>query len=448
MLKGFGKVFSFTFSQHVKTKGYKLSTILVGLILFLAPLIIIVCAQLFGGSNGGVGAPAATAAGKVFYADVSGGREADLGFLNSLGVPGFADIVYESRPDAESAIEAAEREDGSLVLIIDKDGGSYGAHVLLPDSSTLQIEDAEGYESFISNAFPYILAVKSGLTQEQLAEAAAPVETVVEPAGAADGEEGSDDMVKMVLSMALPYLNIMFLYFMVIFYGQGVANCVVMEKSSKLMDLFLMAVKPGAMVLGKVLAIALAAVIQFFAWILALLLGFAAGLGAVQLIDPAPSISLSGVLDILKQFLLSGMFTPGGIAVSLLITLSGFLLYCALASFGGSLAGKQEDLASTNMLFTMVLLISFFCALFAGGMMDGSRPPMWLNWVPFTSILTAPSQVLLGNISPLMGVGILAVAAVSAVLVMMLAGRLYSVLAMYKGNPPSLKRAVGMLRGK
>ena len=35
---------------------------------------------------------------------------------------------------------------------------------------------------------------------------------------------------------------------------------------------------------------------------------------------------------------------------------AGFLLYCALSSIGGAMAGKPEDLSVTNVLFTVILV--------------------------------------------------------------------------------------------
>lgn len=104
-----------------------------------------------------------------------------------------------------------------------------------------------------------ILAQKAGLDASQLQSLSAQVESTRQ----VQGEDGQTltpqqqqlETVRMVFSMALPFVLMMALYFMVLFYGQGVANNVLMEKNAKLMDTLLLAVKPTTLVLGKVFAL-------------------------------------------------------------------------------------------------------------------------------------------------------------------------------------------------
>ena len=114
----------------------------------------------------------------------------------------------------------------------------------------------------------------------------------------------------------LPYVNIMLLYFLILFYGQGTANCVVLEKSSKLMDTMLVSVKPEAMVIGKVLAQAFTCVIQIALWVIGLWGGFAAGIWAVKTINPDTTMPLIQMFG--HMGLLSSIFTPVNILFFLL----------------------------------------------------------------------------------------------------------------------------------
>ena len=155
--------------------------------------------------------------------------------------------------------------------------------------------------------------------------------------------------MKKVVAMILTFLNIMVLYFFVLIYGQSVAGSVVMEKNSKLMEVFLTAVKPSAMIMGKLLAISLSGMLQLISWVLALLIGFGAGGGLAQLINPDAGNPLAEILD-LAAALTDGMFSAGRLIAALVMALLGVILYCSLAAIGGSLAGKQEDLSSTNVM--------------------------------------------------------------------------------------------------
>jgi ABC-type Na+ efflux pump permease subunit len=244
----------------------------------------------------------------------------------------------------------------------------------------------------------------------------------------------------------------MLLYFMVLTYGQGVANSVITEKTSKLMDTFLVSVKPTAMVFGKVLAIALSGMLQLFCWIVMAIAGFILGTHAVRAINPDSDMALLAFFDTLELF--GGAFSLPGVIVGILILLAGFLLYCSLAAIGGSISEKPEDLANTNVLFSMVLVLSFFAVLYQGGVMnfeamdagESALGAAWLNWVPFTAIMIAPSRLMLGDLSLLQGFGCLAVVLATSALIMALAGRVYRLMALYKGNPPKIRQLITMLK--
>ena len=248
--------------------------------------------------------------------------------------------------------------------------------------------------------------------------------------------------------MLLPYLNIMILYFLVLFYGQGVANNVIMEKTSKLMDTFLVAVKPTAMVFGKVLAVTAASMLQFVIVAASLIGGFAARSALVRMINPDSDMLLLLFFDSLSEF--QGVLTVPGILLAVVMMVSGFFLYCSLSAIGGSAAGKPEDLSSTNVVFTTVLIVSFLAALYAGGIgsMDSGAFAKWLDFVPFTSILVTPSRIMLGEVSLGMGFVSLLLVLIVSVLCLLLAGKVYRMMALYKGNPPTPAKLMKMLKEK
>ena len=265
---------------------------------------------------------------------------------------------------------------------------------------------------------------RADLTPEQRALLTAPVEVTV-----TGGQTGEGEAMGL-LSMLLPFASLMLLYFLVLLYGQSTAASVILEKTSKLMDLFLVSVEPGAMVLGKVLA----GLLQLAVWAAGLAGGFAIGGAVVR----QTGVTLP-LLEVLKGVgRLTGLFSAPAMLEAAGLQLAGFLLYCSLSAIGGSMAGKAEDLSSTNVLFSLVLVASFFCCMFAGGMDGMTSSARWLDYVPFTAILVTPSRVLLGQTSLLGGL-------VSLALVV---GRVYRLMSLYKGNPPTPRRVLRMLREK
>ncbi|NLU24499.1 MAG: ABC transporter permease [Clostridiales bacterium] len=429
-LKGFSQVFSFTFRQQVRQRGYRLSLILITLLCFLLPAGIMAAVE--SGREETPTVAKSFQAETICVVDNTGGNGTDWSILNSTGLPGFTALRYVNESSLEAAKAAADGT--TLIAVLDQDGEAYAAQILLPEETELTASDADSYAVFLQSTLRIILTAKAGLTQlpQVMAQVAVP-----------DTEENGNGVMDL-LGMLLPYLNIMVLYFLILLYGQGVANSVILEKTSKLMDFFLVTVKPAAMVLGKVLAMALAGLLQLFCYLVGLTAGFGAGTLIAKAIHPDTTMPLIQFFASFRLF--SGMFSLPAVLLSVLLILAGFLLYCALAAIGGSLAGKPEDLSSTNILFVMALIVSFFCCLYSGGMSGMSSSADWLNYFPLTAILVTPSRVLIGQASLWTGVVSLVIVLAFALLLVLLAGKVYEMMSLYKGNPPSVQRMFRMLR--
>ena len=445
-LNGFRQVFSFTLKQQMNSKGYKLIMILLAVLLFLLPAVIMPLVEKFGGED----EMTSTKLANVYVVDLTEETSFDWNIMNMAGNNVFSNIAYTDCGDdmtvAQSMLEA---DTYGVILALEKDESDYLANVLLPDETELSDDDTDAFEKFINENFQLVLLTKSGLSPEQLTEIYTPTYASVEK-GIENPEDNAEEDpfagIRHVLSFLLPYLNIMILYFLVLYYGQNVANIVLMEKTSKLMDTFLVAIKPSAMIFGKVFAIALASIIQVAIWLVALIAGFFTGTQLVRMINPDTDMMLISFFESIGEF--SGVFSIPGAIVAVLIICAGFLLYCAVASIGGSLAGKPEDLGSTNILFTLILIVSFFCA-FTTGAMTGNMPSSlsWLDLVPFIAIMVTPSRVLLGNITILEGLLSLAITVALACVFVWVAGKIYKAMSLYKGNLPKPNQIVKMVTG-
>ena len=448
---GFGKIFSFTFLHHVKSKGYIASTLIVAMLCRLIPAGVLAGRELMGEGEAEPGQ------GMKQESEYEAGEEINLekefenlkflyvvdrsqdgidelaGFGDYLSKETGIDLqVIDFGNDMEKAAELSSGKRDVMVLTADQVGKDFELNLLVPEGGISETA-AESLVPFLDQ---YMESVKSRIN--------GPSEE--------DGNvtDGIDDM-KKVVAMILTFLNIMVLYFFVLIYGQSVAGSVVMEKNSKLMEVFLTAVKPSAMIMGKLLAISLSGMLQLISWVLALLIGFGAGGGLAQLINPDAGNPLAEILD-LAAALTDGMFSAGRLIAALVMALLGVILYCSLAAIGGSLAGKQEDLSSTNVMFTLILIISFFAALYGGGIegfgADGGLLKTLLDWIPFTAVMVTPSKILLGLIPLGYGLGSIALTAAVTIVLVAAAGRLYKAMSLYKGQVPSPKDILKLIRAK
>ena len=417
--RGLGRVFSFTFRRQLAQPGYRRLTILLALLCLLLPALLL---RLTAAPAGGAAEDVPLcAAREIVVLDRTEGEPVALGWLNDLRPEGWPSADYTSADASHGGADVL------LVTLERAESGDFTLAVTVPEGSGLTQADADAYASFLSGYADNILRAKAGL---------APFETA--------DEETLADAAYSVLAMLVPYLCLMVLYFMVLFYGQSVAGCVLMEKTSKLMDFFLVTVEPAAMVLGKILATALAGILQMAVWLASLAGGVALGTAFARAAVPGQTPAAVQVMESLAQ--LTGLFSLPALLLAAAIILAGFLMYCSLSAIGGSLAGKAEDLGTTNVLFSMVLVASFLACIIAGGMDGSAAGAAWLDWVPFTAVLIAPAHVLLGELTFAQGAAICALVLVCAVAIAWLAGRIYRMMSLYKGNPPSIQKALRMIR--
>ena len=428
----FPTVFSFTFHQQTCTKGWRVMTVLMALILFLLPALLPTLIDQTGDKE-----PPVCHAARLMVVDQTPG-DVDWSMLNQMG---DLQLEYILCDDLDTA--SAQAGDDGLIAVLSDYEGNYDLTVLCPDEGPMTFDDADACANFLTDGFQLILLQKAGMTLEQAAMLAVPV-TV-------DSGDEQDTIrteeIRDLMGELLPYCTVLLVYFMVLIYGQSVASSAVSEKTSKLMDTFLVSVRPEAMMLGKMLAISLAAILQLGVWLLALIGGCAAGAEILRSVNPD---STSGFLMLIDGIgTLGGLFTPASIAVAVAIMLSGFLLYCSLAAVGGAMASKPEELPTTNVMFTLALIVSFFACFYGGGMMSPDGITLsWVDWVPFTAILATPSRVLLGQITPLTGLLSLALVLIVSLLMCLLAGRVYRMMSFYRGAPPTPKRVLEMLRNR
>lgn len=477
--RGFGKIFSFTFLHHVKSKGYIASTLIIAMLCLLIPVGVLAGREFI---RGGEPEPeqgmaqemeSAMEQGTESTMELETGDETDLErereklqYLyvvdrsqDGIGeLAGFGDYlrqetgldlqVIDFGNDMEKAAELSSGKRDVMVLTADQVGKDFEINLLVPEGGVSEM----AAESLIPLLDQYMEGAKARINGAS-GEGDDAADGGADGSGAAEASEEGDDIdnLKEVVAMLLTFLNIMVLYFFVLIYGQSVAGSVVMEKNSKLMEVFLTAVKPSAMIMGKLLAISLSGMLQLTSWVLALLIGFAAGGGMAQLINPDAGNPLAEVLE-LAAALTDGMFSAGTLITALVMALLGVILYCALAAIGGSLAGKQEDLSSTNIVFTMILIISFFAALYGGGIEGFGADAGWLktmlDWIPFTAVMVTPSKILLGLIPLGYGLGSIALTAAVTVMLVAAAGRLYKAMALYRGQVPSPKDIAKLIRAK
>lgn len=136
--------------------------------------------------------------------------------------------------------------------------------------------------------------------------------------------------------LAVAMVVVALLYLALLFYGTMVAQGVVEEKSSRVVEVLLATVRPWQLLLGKVIGLGIVGMAQF------------AALGVVGLV-------LALATDVL---------TIPGAAIGTLLWglvwyLLGFLFYATVFAAAGSLVSRQEETQAVLLPITMVLVVAF-----------------------------------------------------------------------------------------
>lgn len=163
-------------------------------------------------------------------------------------------------------------------------------------------------------------------------------------------------------------------YLSVLTFGMSIAQSVVEEKQSRVIELLVAALPVRWLLAGKVLGNTVMALGQ-----IVVILG--AGLAGA---------TVAGQGEIVQQVLgASGWFVA--------FFLLGFVMLACLWAVAGSLASRIEDLQATTVVMQVLVIVPFFAALFA---MDPGPLQRVLSYVPFTAPLLMPARVVLGNAAP------------------------------------------------
>lgn len=229
------------------------------------------------------------------------------------------------------------------------------------------------------------------------------------------------------------YVLVIVIFMMIIMYGVMIAQSVTVEKSNRAIEVLVTSTDTNYLLFGKVIAGAIAGVLQVGVILLAVL-------GSYQL-----NRSIWGdVGEILDMFL----DIPANVLVTFaFFGIGGYLFYAFLYGAVGALVSKTEDISKSASGLQMIIMIAYFIALFQLGNVDGVVMKV-ASFVPLTSYTAMFARVAMGNVAiwEVILSGIILV--VSIVGVGILGSALYRMGTLRYGNPVKFTTAVKTLLNK
>ncbi|MFT3943865.1 MAG: ABC transporter permease [Ancrocorticia sp.] len=191
------------------------------------------------------------------------------------------------------------------------------------------------------------------------------------------GEAGADDGAKTIATIAFAYL----FFLAAIGYGMQIAQSVVTEKESRIVEILAAAVPIRAQLIGKVVGNTMMALGQVIAMVLVSLVGlsFTPYKSLISLVAPV-----------------AGWFT--------LFFVVGFAALACLWAAAGAMATRVQDLNQTTTPLMMIIMTVFILGMVASG-----TTAVVASYVPIASSLAMPKRLLEGDAGWLEALGSLGV---------------------------------------
>ncbi|HEX8026142.1 MAG TPA: ABC transporter permease [Candidatus Limnocylindrales bacterium] len=224
---------------------------------------------------------------------------------------------------------------------------------------------------------------------------------------------------------------VVLIFITLVIYGMWVAAGVVAEKSSRVMELLISAASPAQLVVGKVIGIGLAGLLQYAAIVVP-------AIATLLLEDRIAAVVLGG--GSLTGMSLS-VLTPQLLLAYGGFWILGFVLYSLIYAAAGSLVSRPEDLQVLALPLSLVAIVGYLEAVMAlsGGISTFMRVS---SFIPFWSPFVMLTRLAIGRADPweVVAAYVLLLAAIAVVGV--LAVRVYSAGVLLYGQRPGFRAIV------
>ena len=288
------------------------------------------------------------------------------------------------------------------------------------------VNDLSMYD-YLGEMFGQVLAecykqqylMEKGLTPEEIAESESFYVNVTEEVLGKDSGE----------NYWYTYVLVFVVYFLIIFYGQMIATSVTTEKSNRAIEILVTSVNSTSLICGKVLAGAIAGVLQA-----SIILG--SGFVSYSFVKEA----WGGMIDFIFNI------PTNVLVIYAVFAVLSYLLYAFIFGMLGALVSKTEDISKSSSPVMMIYIASFMIAIF-GMSSDSNNIVMKVaSYIPFTSGNAMFVRVAMGSVAIWEVIVSAVLLVASCVIAGLLAAKIFRFGTLHYGNPIKLKTALKKIR--
>ena len=412
-MKQIGTIMQYTFHDAIKKKAFKISTIIVVLLIALLCALprVISLFDMSEENNGSKEEQSSTVpsfSDKCYYID------------NENLIPGGIEALKTYYKDAEIQTGSEEKlhqykeeigKDGAVsAIVVSRQEGTAIPNIRIITKDFMSGINGDAATEILTETYVTDILTAQGLDAEMIALTKIKLSYQNEAVG-------TMNLSGYIMGILVTIL----IFYAIYYYGYGVSMSIATEKTSRVMETLVVSAKPSNILIGKCLGMGLLGICQF----------------AIVL--------LSGVVFykvfIPENFVLMGMplsldaFTYKSAILIGVYFLIGYALYAVLNAVCGASVSKIEDLNSAMMPVMMVAMISFFIGYFTA--ISGSGSSLFQKiamYIPFCSPFIMPFKLLNGDVAALDITISIALLIVAIVIVTMISIRIYSASVLHYGK--------------
>lgn len=392
-MNNFWTTFSHTALKRIKSKAFIISTAIMALLIigfFNIPQLI--------DTFTGTGSEGEGDASVIYVIDSSEFEGALADELETSWQDAGTDYINRSDEDMEELlVEAESSEDYVLSL----EGGAETLEAsLYGDGPGLGFVNM--VQEQVQSSKEQLAAEEMNLTAEETDMLLAPVavteQSFADPAD--QPEEAFSSSYWMVYGLVFA------IYLIVITFGSMIATEVATEKSSRVMELIVSSISPVTQMFGKLFGIGAA--------------------GAVNLIVLAGAVAVGSLMsgEDVFSFIFSEVIEPSLIAYALLFIVLGYFVYGGLAAMVGALVSRAEEVNQALQPLIFLAMIAFFLSIIA---LNAPELTVFrvLSYIPFFTPQLLFLRIGMGTVPGWEIAVILGILIISAILINLLAARVY-----------------------
>ncbi|CAN5756392.1 ABC transporter permease [soil metagenome] len=429
-------IFKREFTEAVSSKAFIIGTVLGPLLIFgLFGLQFLVIAKGGGGDH------------NIVVYDATGrgiGPLVEQRISEQSAMPSFVD-----RPTIELTVQAADETQKTQLMeqtsqrILAKELDGY---LWIPESvmtgGGVEYEGSNATNSQVTGALREAVqrVVQSerlrsaGIDESQVGSALQTVSISV----AKTGERGQvgNPMVAVLLSMGMAFA----IYIVTIMYGQSIMTSVQEEKRDRIVELIVSSVRARDLLIGKVVGIGAAGVLQMLIWVAAAALLFTQG----AVIAAALGAGAETVEAMSQQSLMPDVPLSLGV-VFVLYFAGGFFLFATMFAVIGAIVTNTQEAQQFVFPVLIPFILGMFIAMPAAENPNSSVAVIG-SLVPFTSPMVMPVRASVSGIDWVQLGTSLVLLYATAALIIWLAAKIYRTAIFATGQKPTASEMLRWMR--